>query len=110
MVNQTTGGGGGGTDIVMDADVADDVRNVFNDLSAEYRNTTAPMRSRHVDVLDGAGDLADELEHHATAFLISWNDVFRTCGGAAGLIAGNTNAMAIDLAAFDTDSRTSIVL
>lgn len=108
VVTRHDGGAGGA--IVMAADVSDEVRNVFNDLSAEFRNTCAPLRSRHLDVLEGAGDAAGAIEAGAAAFLVSWNDVFRTCGGAAGLIAGNTNALAIDLSSFDTDARTSIVL
>ncbi len=86
------------------------VRNRFNDLSAEFRNGTDPLRRHYYDLRDAAGQFADDLDDGASRFLISWTDVFEVCGESAGLIAGNTNRMLVDLERIDTDSSTQIQL
>lgn len=86
------------------------MRNRFDDLAAEFDNTRAPLASTYSDITAACGELSSSLDDGASKFLLSWNDVFAVCSTEAALIAGNVNAMRVDLDALDRDARTSILL
>jgi len=107
---RASGESGGGGGIVLDASTAETIRNRFDDLAAEFRNTRTPLAAHYRGMTEGCGELAGSIESGASKFLLSWNDVLDVCSTEAALIAGNVNNFAIDLEALDSDARTSIVL
>jgi hypothetical protein len=98
------------TDVKMTDAAATRIREQFNDLSAEFDNSRAQIRSFAHDVQSACGEFSGSMATGAGSFDVSWQDCFDVCSTAAALIAGNTNAFKVDLEALDRDARTTIVL
>lgn len=97
-------------DIRMTDAAATTVKERFNDLAAEFDNTKAEIKVHAADMMTAAGEFSGSMTAGAAAFDMSWQDCFEFCSTSAALIAGNTNAMKVDLAALDQDTRTTITL
>jgi hypothetical protein len=101
---------GGSGAIVLDSGTANDIRERFNDLSAEFENARAPLRGQYSSIVAACGEFSGAIDDGAAKFLLSWHDVFDVTSTEAALIAGNVNNFSVDLQAFDRDSSTSISL
>ena len=65
------------------------------------------MRS---DIESAAGEFSSEVSGYTGTFESGWKQTFEIASKCAGLIAGNTNAMHVDLNALDRDLSHSIDL
>jgi len=86
------------------------VKEQFNDLAAEFDNSRREIKSCASQMQTACGEFGDVMMPGAAAFDMSWQDAFDFCSTGAALIAGNTNAMQVDLNQLDQDASTSIVL
>ncbi|UMG93309.1 hypothetical protein [Nocardioides sp. TF02-7] len=87
----------------MSAEVAARVKDRFDNLSNEF-DETAPLFGAQVSHLESAcGEFSDEVATGCDTMRIGWRTVLETGTTSAGLIAGNTNALHVDLTAIDQD-------
>ena len=86
------------------------VNNRFEDISAEFFNSTGVIAAIGSRLEAGAGEFSAAIADGSATFAISWREAFRVCGTTAGVIAGNTNRMSVDLALLDRDASTTIQL
>jgi len=98
------------TDVKMTDAAATRIREQFNDLSAEFDNSRAQVKSCAQDIQAACGEFSGSVAAGAGSFDVAWQDCFDVCSTAAALIAGNTNAFKIDLEKLDRDARSTIVL
>ena len=98
------------SDIAMSAAAAATVNNRFDDLSAEFTNSCGQLTSIVAALDAGAGELSSSMSSGTASFAISWREAFQVCGTTAGVIAGNTNRLSVDLGRLDRDASTTITL
>ncbi len=89
--------------IRMSAEVAARVKDRFDNLSNEFDETDPLLASRAGSVELACGEFADEVTTGCDTMRLGWRSLFGVCTDAAGLIAGNTNALHVDLTAVDQD-------
>jgi hypothetical protein len=89
--------------IRMSAEVASRVKDRFDNLSNEFDETDPLLGARASSVESACGEFADEVTTGCDTMRIGWRSLFEVCTTAAGLIAGNTNALHVDLTAVDQD-------
>ena len=106
---RASGESGGGGGIVLDASTARTIRNRFDDLAAEFRNTRTPLAAHYRGMTEGAASWPGR-SRAARRSSCCRGTTSSTSARPGGLIAGNVNNFAIDLEALDSDARTSIVL
>ncbi len=94
----------------MSVEQAAAINNQFDDLSAEFSNTTTPLVNTTDQMTGGAGEFSGSIVGATATFAISWREAFKVCSESAGLIAGNTNAEAVDFDAMDTDASRTITI
>jgi hypothetical protein len=98
------------TDVKMTAAAASRVKEQFDDLAAEFENSKIAIQGMSEQIETGCDEFAGSIESGRAAFDMSWQDAFQFCHTSSALIAGNTNAMKVDLDALDTDASTTIQL
>lgn len=94
----------------MTAAAASKVKEQFNDLAAEFDNSKSEIKTYATQMQTACGEFSDSMTSGAAAFDMSWQDAFEFCSTSSALIAGNTNAMKVDLDALDQDASTTITL
>ena len=97
-------------DVRMSEAAARTVNNRFEDVSAEFFNSVGVIGTVASQLTSGAGEFSGAMADGSATFEISWREAFRVCGTTAGVIAGNTNQMSVDLARLDRDASTTIRL
>ncbi|NUR09841.1 MAG: hypothetical protein HOQ22_02975 [Nocardioidaceae bacterium] len=98
------------TDVRMTDEAAARINNRFDDLAAEFHNTTDELSTIVSDIDAGAGEFVGSISSATSAFSLSWREAFDVCGKASAIIAGNTNRLSIDLTVLDRDASTTIEL
>lgn len=89
--------------IRMSDEVAARVKDRFDNLSNEF-DETAPTLGAQVSHLESAcGEFSDEVATGCDTMRLGWRSLLETGSTSAGLIAGNTNALYVDLTAVDQD-------
>lgn len=86
------------------------VKEQFNDLSAEFRNSRGEIKALAAGMMTGSGEFSGSMSDGSASFDISWQDAFEVCATSSALISGNTNSFKVDLDSLDTDSSLLIVL
>lgn len=87
----------------MSDEAARKVKNLFGDLANEFSETGADVGA-HASWLEiGAGQFSSEIADGNATFEIGWRDLLNTGRLSAALIAGNTNALRVDLERLDQD-------
>lgn len=89
--------------IRMSPEIASRVKDRFDNLSNEFAETDPLLGARAFSVESACGEFADQVATGCDTMRIGWRSVFEVCTTAAGLIAGNTNALHVDLTAVDQD-------
>jgi hypothetical protein len=85
-------------------------RTRFEQLSQEFLNSKAPLKTQQGQILAGAGEFAADVSPGATAFLLSWQAAFDVSSTSAGLIAANIDTTSVDLDWVDRDSTITVEL
>lgn len=96
------------TDIQMSDEVAAGIKDRFNNLSNEFANEKVLIASEAGKVSSGCGEFSGTVDHGVAVFELGWRDLMDAGTSGAGLIAGNTNALHVDLTAMDQDLSWSI--
>lgn len=89
------------TDIRMTAEAAERIRSRFGSTSRELEGADASLTGMARDLVEACGELGDAIAVEAHDFRGSWRSVYRYCGEASALVAGNVNRMRIDLDRLD---------
>ncbi|HET6653705.1 MAG TPA: hypothetical protein VFH10_13760 [Nocardioides sp.] len=87
----------------MSAQAAAQIKNRFNDLSAEFHNTGADIVSHTSSVASACGEFSGSVADGNDMFEMSWRETFDACRTAAAVIAGNTNTFEVELDRLDQD-------
>ncbi|MGL5857617.1 MAG: hypothetical protein ACRC35_04285 [Angustibacter sp.] len=101
---------GDGGVVSADYTALETARDRFNDLSAQFANSSGPVFTRQQTLVTACGEVGDQVEPGAIAFGLSWQAAFDVASQSAGLIAGNIGRFAVDLSAVDTDSTVTVEL
>lgn len=89
--------------VQMSKAAADRVQNVFDDLSQDFWILMDQTPDFQTKVEAAAGQFSGEISGYLGLFKSGWYETFDIAYKAAGLIAGNTNALQVDLSAIDRD-------
>lgn len=89
------------TTIRMTEETAQRVRTRFEATGRDLTDAGEALAAFRLDLTEGAGQFAGEIAEAAGDFRDSWRAVYEVCGDAAALIAGNTNALHVDLGRLD---------
>ncbi len=87
----------------MTDEAAARIEDRFDNLSQDFWQLMEMVPDLRSDIEAGAGEFAAELTAYTGLFKSGWEQTFEVASKSAGLIAGNTNAMNIDLNALDRD-------
>jgi len=96
------------TDIQMSDEVAAGIKDRFNNLSNEFANEKVFIASEAGKISSGCGEFSGSVANGVAVFELGWRDLMDVGTTGAGLIAGNTNALHVDLTAMDQDLSWSI--
>jgi hypothetical protein len=98
--------------IKMSDDVAAQVEDRFDNLSQDFFNLAEMIKSARIKIEAGCGVFAADMQAHTPAFESGWTGTFDIASQCAGLIAGNTNTLKVDLEAVDRDlsHKTTITI
>lgn len=89
--------------IRMSDEVAAQVEDRFDNLSQDFFNlATLVVTARH-QVEGACGEFSSDMQAHTPTFESGWKGTFEIASESAGLIAGNTNKLKVDLEAVDRD-------
>lgn len=92
----------------MDRETAERVRARFRDTATDLDGARGDL-SGFVGALGaGTGEFSGEISSAADDFHGSWRAVYEVFSDSASLIAGNTNALYVDLMRLDDDYATAI--
>ncbi|MDZ5619214.1 hypothetical protein [Nocardioides bizhenqiangii] len=98
--------------IRMSPEVAAQVEDRFDNLAQDFFNLSdLVVTARHQ--LDGAcGDFSSDMQGYTQTFESGWSQTFDIASECAGLIAGNTNQVMVDLQKVDRDAshQTAITI
>lgn len=100
--------GGGATNVDYTAIAT--AKDHFNDLAAQFTNTSPELGRKHDDVVGGAGEFRSGVETGAVKFLLGWREALATCSESAGLIAANMGSYSIDLHQVDVDQTVTVTI
>lgn len=89
--------------IRMSAEVAARVKDRFDNLSNEFDETEPLLAGRAGSIEVACGEFSEEVADGCDTMRLGWRSVLELCTTAAGLIAGNTNALHVDLTKVDQD-------
>jgi len=89
--------------IRMNAEVASRVQDRFDNLSNEFDQTDVRLAGRMSIIESACGEFADKVTDGCDTARLGWRSLLEVCTTASGLIAGNTNALHVDLTAVDQD-------
>ena len=89
--------------IRMNEEVASRVQDRFDNLSNEFDQTDSRLAGRLSMIESACGEFADQVTDGSDTARLGWRSLLETGSKAAGLIAGNTNALHVDLTAVDQD-------
>ena len=89
--------------IRMSPEVAAGVKDRFDNLSSEFSETVSGLCGRASMIELGCGEFSDLVADGADTVRIGWREALEVGHTSAGLIAGNTNALSVDLTKVDTD-------
>ena len=98
--------------IRMSPEVAAQVEDRFDNLSQDFYNLSDLISTARVTIESGCGDFAGDMRAYTPNFENGWTLTFDIGSECAGLIAGNTNTLQVDLEAIDRDAshQTPITL
>ena len=75
----------------------------FDNLSQDFWNLMDMTPTARADIDAGCGEFASEMAAYAPNFESAWKQCFEVASKTCGLIAGNTNAMHLNVEAVDRD-------
>lgn len=87
----------------MSDEAARKVKNRFSDLANEFSETRTDVGAQATWLEIGTGQFSAEIADGNATFEIGWSDLFETGRLSAALVAGNTNALHVDLERLDQD-------
>lgn len=87
----------------MTAAAANKIIDRFNNLSNEFAHSRGDVSTNAASITTAAGEFSGSIEDQTTAFELAWRETFDVGRESAGLIAGNTNGLKVDLDAIDQD-------
>lgn len=90
--------------ITMSPEVAAQVEDRFDNLSQDFYNLSDLISTARTTVEAGCGDFAADMQAYTATFESGWTQTFDIGSESAGLIAGNTNQLQVDLEAVDRDA------
>lgn len=89
--------------IRMNAEVASRVQDRFDNLSNEFDQTDSRWAGQ-MSILEWAcGEFAEDVTDGCDTARLGWRSLLDVCSTTSGLIAGNTNALHVDLTTVDQD-------
>lgn len=101
-----------GMAIRMSPEVAAQVEDRFDNLSQDFYNLSRLIKTARSNIESGCGTFAPDMEAFTPNFENGWILTFDIGSECAGLIAGNTNQLQVDLEKVDRDAshQTPITL
>ena len=87
----------------MTDEAAARIEDRFDNLSQDFWQLMEMVPDLTSDIETGAGEFADQMTAYTGLFKSGWEQTFEVASKSAGLIAGNTNALHVDLNALDRD-------
>jgi hypothetical protein len=94
----------------MTDEAAARIEDRFDNLSQDFWQLMEKVPGMRTDIETAAGDFSSEISGYTGIFESGWKTTFEIGSRSAGLIAGNTNAMHLDLNKLDRDLSHNIDL
>lgn len=98
--------------ITMSPEVAAQVEDRFDNLSQDFFNLSDLISTARITIESACGEFTADMQAYTPNFENGWTQTFDIASESAGLIAGNTNRLQVDLEAVDRDAahQTPITL
>ena len=77
-------------------------------MSADLDGHSSTISGARTDIVAGAGEFSSSLDSEVTTFVKSWSQGLGIVSTSTGLIAHNTNTLALDLTKVDRGSAIDI--
>lgn len=87
----------------MTDEAAAKIEDRFDNLSQDFWNLRDMTSTARADIETGCGEFSGEMAAYTPNFESAWEQTFELVSKTCGLIAGNTNALHLNLEAIDRD-------
>lgn len=96
----------------MTDEAAATIEDRFDNLAQDFWNLMDMTPTARTDIEEGCGEFLSDMAAYTPVFESAWKQCFEVGSKTCGLIAGNTNAMHVNLEAIDRDlsHQTAITL
>jgi hypothetical protein len=88
----------------------DSFRRQLTDLALALENTVDGVRRSVGEVVDGAGEVSDDVQVGAAGFELSWQTALQVMSSGAALVGNNIGRLELDLTAMDVQYSGDIRL
>lgn len=82
----------------------------LTDLALALENTVAEVRRSVDDVVDGAGEVRDDVQVGAAGFELSWQTALQVMSRGSALVGNNIGRLELDLTAMEVRYSSDIEL